>query len=84
MTQQKSIHIKIEAFGAIERQIPADLSLQCESEIQVSEVLNQLLSPYPDHTAHAGNAAPVQSVKTLFAKTEPFSIVTVPWCCYRR
>lgn len=48
LTQQKLIHIKIEAFGAIERQIPADLSLQCESEIQVSEVLNQLLYIYPD------------------------------------
>lgn len=48
LTQQKLIHIKIEAFGAIERQIPTDLSLQCESEIQVSEVLNQLLSIYPD------------------------------------
>ena len=48
LTQQKLIHIKIEAFGAIERQIPTDLNLQCESEIQVSEVLNQLLSLYPD------------------------------------
>lgn len=48
LTQQKLIHIKIEAFGAIERQIPADLNLQCESEIQVSAVLNQLLSIYPD------------------------------------
>ena len=48
LTQQKLIHIKIEAFGAIERQIPADLNLQCESEIHVSEVLNQLLSIYPD------------------------------------
>ncbi|ENX20525.1 MoaD/ThiS family protein [Acinetobacter sp. CIP 102136] len=48
LTQQKLIHIKIEAFGAIERQIPADLNLQCESEIHVSEVLNQLLSLHPD------------------------------------
>lgn len=48
LTQQKLFHIKIEAFGAIERQIPADLNLQCESEIHVSEVLNQLLSLYPD------------------------------------
>lgn len=48
LTQQKLFHIKIEAFGAIERQIPTDLNLQCESEIQVSEVLNQLLSLYPD------------------------------------
>ena len=48
LTQQKLIQIKIEAFGAIERQIPADLNLQCESEIHVSEVLNQLLSLYPD------------------------------------
>ena len=48
LTQQKLIHIKIEAFGAIERQIPTDLNLQCESEIQGSEVLNQLLSLYPD------------------------------------
>jgi len=48
LTQQKLIHIKIEAFGAIERQLPADLNLQCESEIHVSEVLNQLLSLYPD------------------------------------
>ena len=48
LTQQKLIHIKIETFGEIERQIPADLSLQCESEVQVSAVLNQLLSLYPD------------------------------------
>ena len=48
LTQQKLIHIRIEAFGAIERQIPTDLNLQCESEIHVSEVLNQLLSLYPD------------------------------------
>ncbi len=45
LTQQKLIHIKIEAFGAIERQIPADLSLQCESEIQVSEVLRPVAIP---------------------------------------
>ncbi|MGL3044728.1 MoaD/ThiS family protein [Acinetobacter pecorum] len=48
LTQQKLIHIKIEAFGAIERQLPADLNLQCESEIQVTEVLNQLLFIYPN------------------------------------
>ncbi|WP_455595580.1 MoaD/ThiS family protein [Acinetobacter pecorum] len=48
LTQQKLIHIKIEAFGAIERQLPVDLNLQCESEIQVTEVLNQLLFIYPN------------------------------------
>lgn len=47
-TDQNPIQIKIEAFGAIERQLPADLRLQCAADIQVSEVLNQLLSLYPD------------------------------------
>ena len=47
-TDQTSIEIKIEAFGAIERQLPADLHLQCSAEIPVAKVLDQLLSLYPN------------------------------------
>ncbi|MFV5403553.1 MULTISPECIES: MoaD/ThiS family protein [unclassified Acinetobacter] len=48
LTDQNSIEIKIEAFGAIERQLPADLSLLCVAEIPVSTVLDQLLVLYPN------------------------------------
>lgn len=48
LTDQTSIEIKIEAFGAIERQLPVDLSLLCVAEIPVYKVLDQVLALYPN------------------------------------
>ncbi|QXW27442.1 MoaD/ThiS family protein [Acinetobacter johnsonii] len=41
------ITIKIESYGAIERQLPHDLSVQCETDSFVSEVLHQIIQQYP-------------------------------------
>ena len=43
--------VKIECFGAIERLLPSDLTLQCESEMMLSDVLDYVVRAYP----HAGN-----------------------------
>ncbi|MDH1801284.1 MoaD/ThiS family protein [Acinetobacter johnsonii] len=53
MTQELNnvIRVKIEAFGAIERQLPRNLMLQCESDSSVTVVLKGLVAQYPDvHT----------------------------------
>ena len=53
MTQELNnvIRVKIEAFGAIERQLPPNLMLQCESDSSVTVVLKGLVAQYPDvHT----------------------------------
>ena len=42
------IRIRIEAFGAVERQLPQDLEIICKSQSTVSEVLNQVGQDYPD------------------------------------
>ena len=41
------IKIKIEAFGAVERQLPQDLEIICTSQSTVSEVLAQVSQDYP-------------------------------------
>ena len=41
------IKIKIEAFGAVERQLPANLALLCSARSTVAEVLLQLGQDYP-------------------------------------
>lgn len=41
------INIRIEAFGAIERQLPAHLEIRCNTKTQVSEVLAQIAQDYP-------------------------------------
>jgi sulfur carrier protein ThiS len=41
------ITIKIEAFGAVERQLPADLEMICSSNSTVAEVLDQVGQDYP-------------------------------------
>lgn len=43
-----TIQIKIEAFGAIERQLPADLHFICQSDVQITQVLEQILQYYPE------------------------------------
>jgi len=40
--------VKIECFGAIERVLPADLILQCESNMLISDVLEYVVRAYPD------------------------------------
>ncbi|ENU99028.1 MoaD/ThiS family protein [Acinetobacter variabilis] len=42
------IKIRIEAFGAVERQLPQNLEIICKSQSTVSEVLNQVGQDYPD------------------------------------
>ncbi|KAF1027527.1 MAG: hypothetical protein GAK29_00627 [Acinetobacter bereziniae] len=41
------IEIKIECFGAIERLLPSDLSLQTQSGMTISDVLDDLICRYP-------------------------------------
>ena len=48
---QQQMIVKIECFGAIERLLPTDLTLQCESEMRISDVLDYVVRAYP----HAGN-----------------------------
>ena len=53
MTQELDnvIRVKIEAFGAIERQLPPNLTLQCEPDSSVAAVLKDVVAQYPDvHT----------------------------------
>ena len=45
----QNIQIKIEAFGAIERQLPGNLILQCASSSRIADVLAQVELLYP-HT----------------------------------
>ena len=49
MTQELNnvIRVKIEAFGAIERQLPRNLMLQCEPDSSVTVVLKDLVAQYP-------------------------------------
>ena len=42
-----NIQIKIEAFGAIERQLPSDLILQCDPSSCIADVLAQVELLYP-------------------------------------
>ena len=45
------IRVKIEAFGAIERQLPRNLMLQCEPDSSVAAILKDIVAQYPDvHT----------------------------------
>ncbi|WP_180116939.1 MULTISPECIES: MoaD/ThiS family protein [unclassified Acinetobacter] len=45
MTQ---ITIKIESFGAIERLLPANLSLTCLAQQSIAEVLQQVANQFPE------------------------------------
>ncbi|RFS30913.1 MoaD/ThiS family protein [Acinetobacter cumulans] len=42
-----SINICIEAFGAIEKQLPQELTFECEFNATVAEVLNMIVQTYP-------------------------------------
>ena len=53
MTQELNnlIRVKIEAFGAIERQLTRNLMLQCEPDSSVAAILKDIVAQYPDvHT----------------------------------
>ena len=52
MTQELNnvIRVKIEAFGAIERQLPPNLTLQCEPDSSVAAVLKDVVAQYPSCT----------------------------------
>lgn len=43
----QDIHIKIEAYGAIEKHLPAGLRLSCASNSLITDVLNQIKIRYP-------------------------------------
>ncbi|UBQ37110.1 MoaD/ThiS family protein [Acinetobacter johnsonii] len=42
----QDIHIKIEAYGAIERHLPAELSLSCVPNSLIADVLDQIKIRY--------------------------------------
>lgn len=42
-----AIQIKIEAYGAIERQLPSSLVLDYPTEILVGDVLDQMIEQFP-------------------------------------
>lgn len=44
----QQIKIKIEAFGAIERQLPQNLEIVCSVNSTVSEILTQVGQYYPE------------------------------------
>ena len=44
----KMLTVKIESFGAIQRHLPEDLSLQSKAESKVEEILAQVIQTYPD------------------------------------
>lgn len=43
----QDIHIKIEAYGAIEKHLPAELSLNCVPNSLIADVLDQIKIRYP-------------------------------------
>ncbi len=43
----QDIHIKIEAYGAIEKHLPAKLSLSCVPNSLLADVLDQIKIRYP-------------------------------------
>lgn len=47
---QQSIQIKIEAFGAIEKLLPQNLSLVCPNHILVKNVLDEIVSLHLEYT----------------------------------
>ncbi|WP_284119089.1 MoaD/ThiS family protein [Acinetobacter seifertii] len=47
---QQSIQIQVEAFGAIEKLLPQNLSLVCPSHILVKDVLDEIVSLHPEST----------------------------------
>ena len=43
----QDIHIKIEAYGAIEKHLPVELSLSCVPNSLIADVLDQIKIRYP-------------------------------------
>ena len=48
ISHNQSITVKIECFGAVERLLPNDLSLQFESAMSIADVLDNLVKDYPE------------------------------------
>lgn len=44
----KSITVKIQSYGAIQKLLPQDLMLTFENEVLVADVLQDVLHDYPD------------------------------------
>lgn len=44
----QTIQIRIEAFGAIERLLPADFSIACQADSWISDVLQQVARNFPE------------------------------------
>ena len=61
----QDIHIKIEAYGAIEKHLPAELSLSCVPNSLITDVLDQIKMRYP-LLLICWNAVLVQLVKILW------------------
>lgn len=45
--QRATIHIHIEAYGAIERELPQDVSVECAVDTPISSVLDHIVEQYP-------------------------------------
>lgn len=45
--QPSTIHIQIQAYGAIERQLPESVSVECAVDTPISCVLDQIVEQYP-------------------------------------
>lgn len=53
----QTITIKIQAYGEIERQLPIDLSMQCQTATPVAEILRFIVQAYPEVTTMLGRCA---------------------------
>lgn len=42
------LKVKIACFGAVERLLPNDLSFEFESEISITDILNNVVRAYPE------------------------------------
>ena len=42
------VHVTIEGYGAIQRQLPSQLVLEYSSEILVGDILAEIVGQYPD------------------------------------
>ena len=47
----KVITVKVQCFGAIERQLPQDLNLQFSSQVMITDVLADVVRTYPESSA---------------------------------
>ena len=45
---ESTINIRFECFGAVERQLPADLMVQFESSLSIADALDYVIRAYPE------------------------------------